>query len=96
MFKLVSFICEDKLLYYSIIHKWKHLSQNEKSIHYLNEYGFHYNKALCSNPSAIHIIEKKKEFIDWHYLSMNKNAIHLLKQNKEKICYTHLCYNINN
>jgi hypothetical protein len=48
---------------------------------------------VCSNPSAIHLIEKNMDQIDWKYLSLNPSAIHILQQNQDKIVWCNLSKN---
>ncbi len=49
-----------------------------------------YFKPLCSNPSAIYILERNIKKINWYELSKNKAAIHLLEKYPDKIIYSYL------
>jgi len=35
--------------------------------------------------SAIHLLEKNLDKVDWKYLSLNKNAIYILEKNLDKV-----------
>jgi hydroxymethylpyrimidine pyrophosphatase-like HAD family hydrolase len=42
-------------------------------------------KPLSSNPSAIDILERNQDKINWKNLSSNPSAIHILEQNIDKV-----------
>ena len=48
---------------------------------------------LSLNPSAIHLLEKNPDKINWFYLSRNPSAIPLLEQNPEKINWDYFSLN---
>ncbi len=43
---------------------------------------------LSSNPSAIYLLEKYPELIDWHSLSSNTEAMEILEKNQDNIFYS--------
>ncbi len=50
---------------------------------------------LSKNPSAIHILEKYPEYINWSFLSSNPKAIHLLKNHLDKVNWFSISSNPN-
>jgi hypothetical protein len=48
---------------------------------------------LSSNPSAIALLEKNQDKIDWLWLSNNPSAISLLEKNQDKIDWAQLSAN---
>jgi hypothetical protein len=48
---------------------------------------------LSSNPSALTLLEKNQDKIDWAQLSFNPSAIALLENNQDKISWTQLSQN---
>ena len=52
-------------------------------------------EALSNNPSAIELLKKNPNKIDWSYLSLNPNAIDLLKSNPDKLYWCNLNLNLN-
>ena len=48
---------------------------------------------LSLNPSAIALLEKNQDKIDWFYLSSNPSAISLLENNQDKIYWNQLSRN---
>jgi len=55
----------------------------------------HIYNSLSHNHSAINILKKNPELIDWGALSRNINAIELLKENQSKINWGQLSFNKN-
>jgi len=47
------------------------------------------------SPSAIPLLEKNLDKVDWNWLSFNPNAIHLLEKNLDKVDWVRLSMNPN-
>lgn len=52
-------------------------------------------ESICTNPSAMFLIEQHPDKIHWTALASNSSAIHLLEQNPDLICYHELSKNTN-
>jgi hypothetical protein len=50
-------------------------------------------RRLSSVASAIHILEKNMDKVNWYYLCRNPDAIHILEKNQDKIDWNSLSYN---
>ena len=48
---------------------------------------------MSKNPTAIALLEKNQDKIDWNSLALNPNAIHLLEANQDKIIWHRLSAN---
>ena len=75
---------------------WECLSQNENSIHILeNNLDKVDWKCLSYNKNAISILENNLDKVDWWHLSQNENAIHILEKNLDKVDWLNLIFNPN-
>ncbi len=64
------------------------LNESEQSLEEFKNNYFFFKFNFSSNSSAIYLLEKYPELIDWSYLSKNPGAIEILKQNQDKITYS--------
>ena len=95
MYKLLDWICEEKLNPNAIPMleenpekiNWFGICMNHNAIHILDNNPDKIEIGVSVNKNAVHIIERYPERIDWKYLSANENvkALNLLKKNPEKI-----------
>jgi hypothetical protein len=74
-------------------------NQSDNAIEFLEKYHFNrinwYNLSSNTCNTAIKVLEKHLDKIQWSALSGNKNAIHILEKNIDKIDWKELSTNVN-